>query len=219
MIICKLQQTDDKNLTIIHSKLSQIATVNFSFNYVPLKIRTVSLPCHFGNWNGWVSFTLSRHVKRPLYHAVWIKHLDWPLPPFLNQCTIPEAASAVVQQLRLVKESCHYLLFHLPVNPAHPFRTFISRRLVAGAKRAADVDSSSPASHGPIRPIRDSLVTQSISLDISSSQKNCARVFIFPDAVIHAPQLPWSSCCSRNHRGAYVGFVKETQNHLDWHGM
>jgi len=106
-----------------------------------------------------------------------------------------------------------------PVNPAHPFRTFISHRLVAGAKRAADVDSSSPASHGPIRPIRDSLVTQSISLDILSSQKNCARVFIFPDAVIHAPQLPWSSCCSRNHRGAYVGFVKETQNHLDWHGM
>ena len=88
------------------------------------------------------------------------------------------------------------------VNRAHPFRTFAFHHLIAGAKCVADVDSSSPASHGPIPPIRDSLVTQSISLDILSSQKNCARVFIFPDAVIHAPQLPWSSRCPRNHRGA-----------------
>ena len=204
MIICKLQPADDRiwQFATLNLKASRIATVNFSFNYLPLKIRAASLPCHFGNQNGWVSFTLSRHVKRPLYHAVWIKHLNWPLPPFLNQHTIPEAASQSSSSSDRSKRAAMISFAIRPVNRAHPFRTFAFHHLIAGAKCVADVDSSSPASHGPIPPIRDSLVTQSISLDLSSSQKNCTRVFIFPYAVIHASQLPWSSRCPRNHRGA-----------------
>lgn len=145
-----------------------------------------------------------------------MKQLNWPLHPSLNWGTIPVAASLVAQQLWPVKESHHDLICHFPSWSPHLFCLPPQHHLIAGTKHAADMDSSSPASHGPIPPIYDSLDLKHLHWSlVPPLQKDCtgSSSSLMLWSTHHS--WTWSSLLLKKPQGC-VGWLCKRNSNLVW---